>query len=92
MDIITLVFNDNIKFYEINWNLFDFYSSRIEVAKTLGKVEVVPMPYVTENIRLNLVLPVTTENKKEAMKFMESYSQVCMDKHDKTFLMLVSIM
>lgn len=55
----------------------------------MGRVEVVPMPYVTENVRVNLVLPVEAEYKLEALKFMESYARICMEKQDKTFLMLV---
>ncbi|KAJ4439449.1 hypothetical protein ANN_07573 [Periplaneta americana] len=62
---------------------------RLEVCKPLGRVEVVPMPYVTENVRVNLVLPVEAEHKLEAIKFMENYARICMEKRDKTFLMLV---
>ncbi|XP_021935105.1 chondroitin sulfate synthase 2 isoform X3 [Zootermopsis nevadensis] len=62
---------------------------RVEVCKPLGRVEVVPMPYVTENVRVNLVLPVEAEYKHEALKFMENYARICMEKQDKTFLMLV---
>lgn len=47
------------------------------------------MPYVTENVRVNLILPVEAESKLEAMKFMENYARICMEKRDKTFLMLV---
>ena len=59
------------------------------MCKPLGKVEVVPMPYVTENVRVNLVLPVEEEFKLDAIKFMENYARICMEKRDKTFLMLV---
>lgn len=59
------------------------------MCKPLGRVEVVPMPYVTENVRVNLVLPVEAEYKMEALKFMENYARICMEKRDKTFLMLV---
>jgi hypothetical protein len=47
------------------------------------------MPYVTENVRVNIILPVEPEYKLEAMKFMENYARICMEKRDKTFLMLV---
>ncbi|PSN43934.1 Chondroitin sulfate synthase 2 [Blattella germanica] len=62
---------------------------RLEVCKPLGRVEVVPMPYVTENVRVNLVLPVEAEYRSEAITFMEKYAKICMEKRDKTFLMLV---
>lgn len=47
------------------------------------------MPYVTENTRVNIVVAVDETNKKDALKFMENYVAVCMEKKDKTFLMLV---
>ena len=47
------------------------------------------MPYVTENVRVNLVLPVVAEFKLEAIQFMENYARICMEKREKTFLMLV---
>jgi hypothetical protein len=47
------------------------------------------MPYVTENVRVNLILPVEAEYKFDALKFMENYAKICMEKRDKTFLMLV---
>jgi hypothetical protein len=47
------------------------------------------MPYVTENVRVNLILPVEAQFKLEAMKFMENYARICMEKREKTFLMLV---
>nr|CAD7611177.1 unnamed protein product [Timema genevievae] len=47
------------------------------------------MPYVTENTRVNMILPIATNDGAQALKFMEQYATVCMEKHDKTFLMLV---
>ncbi|XP_063219293.1 chondroitin sulfate synthase 2 isoform X2 [Bacillus rossius redtenbacheri] len=62
---------------------------RIEVCKPLGKTELVPMPYIMENTRVNMILPVTAGDRQLTKKFMEHYTSVCMEKHDKTFLMLV---
>ena len=62
----------------------------MEICKPLGRVEMVPMPYVTENVRVNLVLPVEATYKTETITFMENYEKICMEKRDKTFLMLVS--
>lgn len=52
-------------------------------------MELVPVPYVTENTRVNMILAVGEANKQEVLKFMENYMTVCMEKKDKTFLMLV---
>ncbi|KAG8035704.1 hypothetical protein G9C98_001132 [Cotesia typhae] len=62
---------------------------RVELCKPLGKVELLPVPYVTENTRVNLILIVDKDNVEEAIKFMENYGAVCMEKRDKTTLMLV---
>ncbi|KAK6627535.1 hypothetical protein RUM44_010013 [Polyplax serrata] len=62
---------------------------RLEICKRLGPVELVPVPYVTENTRVNMILAVGEANKQEVLKFMENYMTVCMEKKDKTFLMLV---
>ncbi|CAG5092026.1 Similar to CHPF: Chondroitin sulfate synthase 2 (Homo sapiens) [Cotesia congregata] len=49
---------------------------RVELCKPLGKVELLPVPYVTENTRVNLILIVDKDNVEEAIKFMENYGAV----------------
>jgi len=63
---------------------------RIEICKPLGKVEIIPMPYVTENTRINIIVIIDLNKKQEALDFMEHYAQDCMEKKYKTFLMVVS--
>lgn len=63
---------------------------RIEVCKPLGKVEIIPVPYVTENTRINIIITVDLNKKQDALSFMEHYAQDCMEKKYKTFLMMVS--
>ncbi|XP_070159253.1 chondroitin sulfate synthase 2 [Polyergus mexicanus] len=62
---------------------------RIEVCKPLGKVEIIPVPYVTENTRINIIITVDINKKQDALSFMEHYAQDCMEKKYKTFLMMV---
>lgn len=64
---------------------------RVEVCKPLGKVEVLSVPYVTENTRVNMILVVHINNKEDVLTFMEYYEESCMQKKYKTFLLLVSI-
>lgn len=64
---------------------------RVEVCKPLGKVEILPVPYVTENTRINIILTVDLLNKQAALNFLEQYALDCMEKKYKTFLMVVSI-
>lgn len=61
------------------------------MCKPLGKVELIPVPYVTENTRVNIVLAVNENNREEVLRFIENYVIVCMEKKDKTHLMLVSL-
>lgn len=64
---------------------------RIEVCKPLGKVEILAVPYVTENSRINMIFVVNAFMINESFDFLERYSKACMEKKDKTFLMLVSV-
>ncbi|KAL1123361.1 hypothetical protein AAG570_002446 [Ranatra chinensis] len=62
---------------------------RVETAKPLGRVELLQVPYVTENLRVSLIMPVHSENKEITVNFMKSYSQICMATSELTFLLLV---
>lgn len=66
-----------------------FLQKRIEVCKPLGKVEILPVPYVTENRRINIVLPVSVNDREMTSRFLRQYRTVCLEKKDKVFLMLV---
>lgn len=69
--------------------LLFFFSYRVEVSKLLGKVEMLSVPYVTENTRVHVLLPVRVNEKKDALNFLKQYKQICIDKKEKTMLMLV---
>ncbi|XP_014241886.1 chondroitin sulfate synthase 2 [Cimex lectularius] len=61
---------------------------RIEVSKPLGKVELLPMPYVTESTRIFMLLPVQSNDNQPASEFMKKYSNTC-SQTDLTFLLLI---
>lgn len=61
-----------------------------EAVKPLGRVEIVPSPYVTESTRIAMLLPIFEHQIKEALEFVMSYEKTCMEHQDNTFLMLVS--
>lgn len=50
------------------------------------------VPYVTENTRVHILLPVRTNEKEDAFQFLKQYKQICIDKKEKTMLMLVSLL
>ncbi|XP_044260141.1 chondroitin sulfate synthase 2 [Tribolium madens] len=62
---------------------------RFEVCKPLGKVELLPVPYVTENSRVTIILPVQESEVGAVMDFLQGYTNGIMDRKEKTFLMLV---
>lgn len=65
------------------------FIKRIEICKPLGKVEILPVPYVTENSRINMILIVDSSRIVETMKFLEHFAEVCLEKKDKVVLMMV---
>lgn len=73
----------------ININTKKTLRKRIEVCKPLGKVEILPVPYVTENTRINIILIINLSKKQDALNFLEQYALDCMEKKYKTFLMMV---
>lgn len=60
-----------------------------EAVKPLGRVEVIPSPYVTESTRVALLLPTFEHQIKECIQFITHYEKTCMEHQDNTFLMLV---
>ena len=62
-----------------------------EAVKPLGRVEIVPSPYVTESTRVALLLPTFEHQTKETLDFMAHYEKTCMEHQDNTFLMLVKM-
>ncbi|XP_050503243.1 chondroitin sulfate glucuronyltransferase [Diabrotica virgifera virgifera] len=62
---------------------------RFEVSKPLGNIELISVPYVTENSRVHIVLPVEDTDTAMAMEFLKSYAATIMDRKEKTFLLLV---
>lgn len=60
-----------------------------EVVKPLGRVEVVPSPYVTESTRIAMLVPAFEHQVPDALLFVEQYERICMQNQDNTFLLLV---
>ncbi|ENN71665.1 hypothetical protein HUJ04_000942 [Dendroctonus ponderosae] len=62
---------------------------RFEVCKPLGNVEFIPVPYVTENARVSIILPVQETEVYQAMHFLEAFDTSVLAKKEKTLLLLV---
>lgn len=61
---------------------------RFLVAKPLGKVDFVTVPYVTENSRVVVFLTVQESETVEAMEFLNEYVKNIMNRREKVILML----
>ncbi|KAL6268446.1 hypothetical protein P5V15_001581 [Pogonomyrmex californicus] len=79
--ILDLVFSEMTTGREIR--------KRVEICKPLGKVEIISVPYVTENTRINIIITIDLSKKQDALNFIEHYAQNCMEKKCKTFLMVI---
>ncbi|KAL1502065.1 hypothetical protein ABEB36_007266 [Hypothenemus hampei] len=62
---------------------------RFEVCKPLGTAEFVPVPYVTENSRVFIVVPIEEADVDQAEVFLKQYNASIMEKKEKTLLLLV---
>ncbi|XP_030381520.1 chondroitin sulfate synthase 2 isoform X2 [Scaptodrosophila lebanonensis] len=60
-----------------------------EVIKPLGRVEVVPSPYVTESTRIAILVPTFEHQVLDSIEFVEQYERTCMHNQDNTFLLLI---
>jgi len=62
---------------------------RVELMRPLSNVEIVPMPYVTENTRVTIVVPVTMSERDTLVSFFDAYARNCLDTGDNTYLYIV---
>lgn len=47
------------------------------------------VPYVTENRRVNILLPIRIGDRDTAIQFLQQYKTECLAKREKIFLMMV---
>lgn len=64
---------------------------RVHLLRPLNKVEIVPMPYVTENTKVNLIIPVFYEDRDDFPIFMDSFAKAVLDTGDNTMLYLLLV-
>ncbi|XP_037792712.1 chondroitin sulfate glucuronyltransferase-like [Penaeus monodon] len=78
--ILSLIFRDNTSGQTV--------SRKVEASRPLTEPEIIPMPYVTENNRITLVMPVVQDELVEAVDFVKRYEAECMVTGEHTFLLL----
>uniref|UniRef100_A0A8C8S9M3 Hexosyltransferase n=1 Tax=Pelusios castaneus TaxID=367368 RepID=A0A8C8S9M3_9SAUR len=64
---------------------------RVNLVRPLSKVEIIPMPYVTEATRVQLVLPLTVQELDFVSNFLDMFAMNTLDTHDNALLTLLFI-
>lgn len=66
-------------------------AKRVSLVRHLSKVEIIPMPYVTEATRVQLVLPLTVQDLDFVANFLDMFAMNTLDTHDNALLTLLFI-
>ncbi|KAJ3611555.1 hypothetical protein NHX12_021570 [Muraenolepis orangiensis] len=64
---------------------------RVNLLRPLGSVEIIPMPYVTEATRVQVILPVTAREQDFAGGFLDSYVSNMLDTRDNVLLTILLV-
>ncbi|XP_050331692.1 chondroitin sulfate glucuronyltransferase [Bactrocera neohumeralis] len=82
--------------YQFHLNMRDTtrYSDELvtqsfQVVKPLGRVEVIPSPYVTESTRIAIMVPTFEHQAADGVNFITEYERICMQNQDNTFLLMI---
>ncbi|XP_067641381.1 chondroitin sulfate glucuronyltransferase [Eurosta solidaginis] len=67
----------------------DLVMKSFQVVKPLGRVEVIPSPYVTESTRIAIMVPTFEHQLDNGISFITDYERVCMQNQDNTFLLMI---
>ncbi|XP_073702184.1 chondroitin sulfate synthase 2 [Garra rufa] len=49
-------------------------TKRVHLVRPLSRIEIIPMPYVTEATRVHIILPVTLQDREHVQHFLEVYA------------------
>ncbi|XP_076824769.1 chondroitin sulfate glucuronyltransferase-like [Clavelina lepadiformis] len=66
-------------------------SHRVNMLRPLSQVEIIPMPYVTETAKVNIILPLTSQDRAQFVSFMDRYAKVCLNNDENVGLNIVFI-
>uniref|UniRef100_A0AAY5KPF9 Hexosyltransferase n=1 Tax=Esox lucius TaxID=8010 RepID=A0AAY5KPF9_ESOLU len=59
---------------------------RVSLLRPLSAIEIIPMPYVTEATRVQVILPVTAREQDHVGNFLDMYVMNTLDTHDNVLL------
>ncbi|KYO33069.1 hypothetical protein Y1Q_0016268 [Alligator mississippiensis] len=64
---------------------------RVHLVRPLSEVEIIPMPYVTEASRINVILPLTAHDRDRAGRFLEAYAAAAFESGENAVLTFLFI-
>ncbi|XP_074973761.1 chondroitin sulfate synthase 2 isoform X2 [Caretta caretta] len=64
---------------------------RVHLVRPLSEVEIIPMPYVTEASRINVILPLTAHDRDYASHFLEVYAAAAFESSENAVLTFLFI-
>ncbi|KAL6097663.1 chpf2 [Pungitius sinensis] len=66
-------------------------AKRVNLLRPLSAVEIIPMPYVTEATRVQVILPVTAQDQDFVGNFLDMFVMNTLDTHDNVLLTFLFI-
>ncbi|XP_019735427.1 chondroitin sulfate glucuronyltransferase [Hippocampus comes] len=66
-------------------------AKRVQLLRPLSAVEIIPMPYVTEATRVQLILPVTAQERQQVAAFLDTYAANALDTRDNALLTVLFV-
>ncbi|XP_062354376.1 chondroitin sulfate synthase 2 isoform X2 [Cinclus cinclus] len=66
-------------------------TKRVHLVRPLSEVEIIPMPYVTEASRINVILPLTAHDRDYAAHFLEAYAAAAFESSENAVLTFLFI-
>ncbi|XP_010213652.1 PREDICTED: chondroitin sulfate synthase 2 [Tinamus guttatus] len=66
-------------------------TKRVHLVRPLSEVEIIPMPYVTEASRINVILPLTAHDRDYATRFLETYAAAAFENGENAVLTFLFI-
>ncbi|KAG1960069.1 chondroitin sulfate synthase [Pimephales promelas] len=66
-------------------------TKRVHLVRPLSRIEIIPMPYVTEATRVHIILPVTLQDREDVQQFLEVYAANAFETSENAILTFLFI-
>lgn len=66
-------------------------TKRVHLVRPLSRIEIIPMPYVTEATRVHIILPVTHQDREHVHQFLEEYATNAFETSENAILTFLFI-